>query len=377
MSERDEIDRAVSDAEQASSAGDHAAAEQALRRALRLQEARFGLVHPEVANTLNNLGVVCDILGRPSEAEFLYRRALGLARRTLPPDHPYIATSLQNLSTLYRAQGKTDKLASVADIEVSRSGLPPTDPADDADREAEASEGTADVATPPQSRPRSPYDQLVHPAVLMAATATILLSIGWLFFGGSPGEEGAGPDEPVARATAPGSGERDVVADPPRETASADPDPALSVDQAPPGVESGSADPTALESVDPDPIADEAGFASVVVVEASVCSRLVTRGEDGAPLDDWRCEPVVDVAAPGQLYFITRIRSSTSLTVEHLWSRDGVLDREIDLDIGANTGLGYRTYSSRTVLPQERGAWRVELRSKDQEVLQVVEFVVR
>ena len=105
MAELENVARIIGEAEQAASLGDHAAAERALRRARRLQEAHLGLVHPDVANTLNNLGVVCDILGRPDEAEFLYRRALGIARKTLADDHPYIATSLQNLSNLYRAQG--------------------------------------------------------------------------------------------------------------------------------------------------------------------------------------------------------------------------------------------------------------------------------
>ena len=81
MAELSEIERIVGEAERA------------LRRVLRLQEAGLGLSHPDVANTLNNLAVVCDRLGRPDEAEFLYRRALGIARRTLEPNHPYIVTS--------------------------------------------------------------------------------------------------------------------------------------------------------------------------------------------------------------------------------------------------------------------------------------------
>ena len=140
MAEPDEITRIIGEAEQATSAGDHAAAEQALRRALKLQEARLGPVHHEVANTLNDLGVVCDILGRSDEAEFLYRRALGIARKTLPAEHPYIETSLQNLSNLYRAQGKPEKLAKVADGRAPRSGLPRIDDADEAGRELDEDE---------------------------------------------------------------------------------------------------------------------------------------------------------------------------------------------------------------------------------------------
>ena len=83
MLELEEIATTLGEAAQATSAGDLASAEQALRRALRLQEAQLGPVHPDVTKTLNELGAVCHTLGRFDEAEFLYRRALGIARRTV------------------------------------------------------------------------------------------------------------------------------------------------------------------------------------------------------------------------------------------------------------------------------------------------------
>ena len=46
--------------EQAANAGDYAAAEPLLREAALLQEASLGPLHPDVANTLNNLAVVCS-----------------------------------------------------------------------------------------------------------------------------------------------------------------------------------------------------------------------------------------------------------------------------------------------------------------------------
>lgn len=67
MAELSDIERILGEAEQATAAGDHRGAERSLRRALRLQEAALGLVHPDVANTLNDLGVACDRLGRPDE----------------------------------------------------------------------------------------------------------------------------------------------------------------------------------------------------------------------------------------------------------------------------------------------------------------------
>ena len=111
MAEFDQVEQMTKVAAEATAAEDYTTAERTLRRLLRLQEADLGLSHPDVANTHNDLGVVCDRLGRPEEAEFLYRRALGIARRTLPPDHTSVAASLENLSKLYRAQGKTEKLA--------------------------------------------------------------------------------------------------------------------------------------------------------------------------------------------------------------------------------------------------------------------------
>ena len=182
MAELDEAAEIISEAERASSAGNHASAELALRRALKLQEASFGPVHPDVANTLNNLRVVCDILGRPNEAEFLYRRALGIARKTLPADHPYIATSLQNLSNLYRAQGKPEKLAQVADGRSQRSGLPGIDSPDEAvvegERPADIIPGQADASA--HSRSQTLYERLAHQPVLLVAAAVVLLVVAWL-----------------------------------------------------------------------------------------------------------------------------------------------------------------------------------------------------
>ena len=421
MDEPDEIAQAVSEAERASSEGDHAKAEQALRRALWMQEARFGVVHPEVANTLNNLGVVCDILGRPDEAEFLYRRALGLARTTLPAEHPYIATSLENLSALYKTQGRPEKLALVADSEVSRSGLPIRESADDAGVEAEASEAEASEAeaseaevpeaevpeaevsegearaqtpasaspagsrapSPPQTTPDTIDNQRGLPVVQMLATASILLLVGWWLFGGNGEQEVTGLDRDALvtpAAPPPVSVRRDGAADPAAELALAPESapastPELTLESTPEDNASRVASESQPDPPPPAP-ADETDVASPVVVEAQVCSSLVTRDNDGARLRDWRCDEVVDSAEPGQLYFYTRIRSPTSLTVEHRWLRDGVVEQTIDLDVTVNNGLGYRTYSSIAVPPAMSGAWRVELRTGDQAVLRVEEFVV-
>ena len=74
--------RSVIDAaEQAAAAGDYASAEQLLREAALLQEASLGPLHPDLANTLNNLGVVCEITEKPVDAETTFE---GPARSRRP-----------------------------------------------------------------------------------------------------------------------------------------------------------------------------------------------------------------------------------------------------------------------------------------------------
>ena len=75
---RSVIDRA----EQAAAAGDYASAERLLREAADLQEASLGPLHPDLANTLNNLGVVCEITDKPADAERCFRRANEIATRS-------------------------------------------------------------------------------------------------------------------------------------------------------------------------------------------------------------------------------------------------------------------------------------------------------
>ena len=73
----------IENAEQAAAAGDYASAEDLLREAAGLQEQTLGPNHPDLANTLNNLGVVCEITGNPVDAEHCFRRALTIATLSL------------------------------------------------------------------------------------------------------------------------------------------------------------------------------------------------------------------------------------------------------------------------------------------------------
>ncbi len=92
-------------AKEAAAAGDYSTAEALLREAALVQESRLGPLHPDLANTLNNLGVVCEITGNLVEADRSFRRAYAIATTVLEPDHPFVTTSRKNLCDFCEARG--------------------------------------------------------------------------------------------------------------------------------------------------------------------------------------------------------------------------------------------------------------------------------
>src|SRR5262245_50272803 len=100
----------IEDAEQAAADGNYSSAEELLREAAALQEKTLGPHHPDLANTLNNLGVVCEITDNPIDAEHYFRRAYAIATATLAPDHPFVVTSSKNLHDFCAAHGRRVEL---------------------------------------------------------------------------------------------------------------------------------------------------------------------------------------------------------------------------------------------------------------------------
>src|SRR4029079_528167 len=62
------------------------------------------------ANTLNNLGIVCEMTDNPIDAEHYFRRAYTIATATLAPDHPFVITSRKNLHDCCAARGRSVEL---------------------------------------------------------------------------------------------------------------------------------------------------------------------------------------------------------------------------------------------------------------------------
>src|SRR5947209_3700181 len=117
MADTHELGSVAAAAEQAAAVGDYSSAERLLREALHLQETDLGPSHPDLANTLNNLGVVCDMADKPEEADECYRRAYAIAARALAPDHPFVTTSRKNFEDFCTARGRPVDLPAPASLQ--------------------------------------------------------------------------------------------------------------------------------------------------------------------------------------------------------------------------------------------------------------------
>ncbi len=80
-------------------------AEILLREALTIREHALGLEHPDIADTLNELGLVLKTKGDFAGALPLYQRALTIDERVFGPEHSKTATTLNNLALLFKDQG--------------------------------------------------------------------------------------------------------------------------------------------------------------------------------------------------------------------------------------------------------------------------------
>jgi hypothetical protein len=363
MSEPDDARSIIDAAEQAAAAGDFASAGRLLREAARLQELRLGAFHPDLANTLNNLGIVCEMTGNASDAEQYFRRACTIATAVLPPDHPFVVTSRKNLQDFCEARGKPAELPTPPDAVVA--GAAAATSKDEPLRiEAPAVRVEPAAALPqpgePQGAPparRSSIRPLVMGAIGAGALGIAVLAV-------------TRPWASTDRVSSP----TPAAIDPPQQSAAP-------VVERPPAV---SAPPPA-----PIEISASTATAAAPVAEPVVNANASAPGVAGpvrptlaranlcAALDSWRCTPPDDPAGPGPLFFYTQIKSSASTTVRHQWYRENVLQQSIQLRVQANPGDGFRTFSRLTLQDDRGGNWRVELRAEDGTLLHEERFSVR
>jgi hypothetical protein len=114
-----------------------------------------------------------------------------------------------------------------------------------------------------------------------------------------------------------------------------------------------------------------ASAAGLEIVDARLCRTLSTAS------GEWTCTPPGDSVSPGPLSFYTRLKSKTDTVVQVRWYQGSTLRQSGALQVLANPGAGYRTFSRRTIERSGTGEWHVELRTKDGRMLHEERFVVR
>lgn len=85
---------------------DHRAAEPLMRRALAINEASYGLDHPEVAIPLNNLASLLQATNRPAEAEPLLLQVVKILENEGGEPLPNFACALNNLASLLHSTNR-------------------------------------------------------------------------------------------------------------------------------------------------------------------------------------------------------------------------------------------------------------------------------
>jgi hypothetical protein len=387
MAEPDRVQAVLDAAEGAAAAKDFTAAERLLREAIQLQEADLGPDHPDLANTLNNLGVLCEMAGRPTEAEGCYRRAYEIAAATLPSDHPYVTTSRDNLTEFCTARGKPLDLP--LPVRPAPSAAPLEPPQTEPPLAAELSpavepapivatpqvvpippvvEAPAAVPSPRNNPPAAGSFGISTPLAIAVVALVVLLLVVFVLRTSDPG--GSAPDTVTSTNAVPSPPERPAApetsaspAPPPPAASTADPKPSSST-PVPAVPAPGGNKPERGAS------ANRGAPPGLVVATALLCQRFAPRGSP-----DWQCDPARGPVSRGTLVFYTRIRSARPVAVQHRWYRGEVLHQSVSLDVSANQVAGYRTYSRYTV-PQS-GSWRVELRTRDGALLHEERFEVR
>jgi len=81
--------------------------------ALTLRKESLGEKHPDYADSLNNLGLMCQTAGDDARAEDLIRQATEIWKEVLGEEHPNYAAGLKNLALIYHSLGDRGRAISV------------------------------------------------------------------------------------------------------------------------------------------------------------------------------------------------------------------------------------------------------------------------
>jgi len=110
--------------------GDMDEAEKFYRESLAMNRRLLGDKHPEIANGLENVAMTVQDKGDLAGAEKLYLQSLDMRRELLGPEHPKVGRTLLNLASLQYDRGETSQaLANMREVlGIYRKAYPPDHP---------------------------------------------------------------------------------------------------------------------------------------------------------------------------------------------------------------------------------------------------------
>jgi hypothetical protein len=360
MSEVPDARQLLEMAERAAGDGDLSAADELLRSAARVQEDTLGPLHPDLANTLNNLAIVAERTGRLGDADTFYRRAAAIATASLPADDPMVAESRRNLEDFCREHGLPVVLPAVT------APSPDTAPGSDVPSTplpvAQAEQATAAQSSPPAPRKSSRRLEWVAVGAIVLVTVAALVKRP----SSSRDTQETASTRPPQAATPPAPTAASAPIEQPPMPASPPPAVRTPIERAPETTVA----PRGGSRADVDkPRPSSRASGDVSLASAQLCQTFSASGSS------WRCEPPGEPVVQGPLVLYTRIRSPRDASVVHRWYRDDTLRQAVKLTIRANASEGYRTYSRQRI--DGVGSWRVEVRSAEGNLLHEQRFAAR
>ena len=121
--------------------------------------------------------------------------------------------------------------------------------------------------------------------------------------------------------------------------------------------------PIAAENQTPQPMAEQTGFSTGRVARAVLTSDVINR------------EPVDELSQVSneieKIYFFTDLRDMSGHTVKHRWERNGNIISEVEYNV---RGPRWRVWSSKNMLPDWLGKWKVSVVNTVGDVIETREF---
>ena len=125
--------------------------------------------------------------------------------------------------------------------------------------------------------------------------------------------------------------------------------------------------PTVAAQTAEAPPAPPAIISSPTVSEAAIATGMERLTPQGAA-DSFE-------SSVGKLYAFSKITGAQGeASIKHLWFHGDQLVGEVELPIKAGT---WRTYSSKTILPNMTGQWKVDVTAQDGTVLKSIPFTIK